>query len=87
MRETNDGFPNRRGGLRLRGPGEILGTRQSGEEVFRVATTPTLVAELAPIAQSDAQLLLDRDARPRQPARPGSSDLPLSVRAATRRWA
>ena len=60
MRETNDGFRIAEEDLRLRGPGEILGTRQSGEEVFRVAT-PDLVAELAPIAQSDAQLLLERD--------------------------
>ena len=60
MRETNDGFRIAEEDLRLRGPGEILGTRQSGEEAFRVAT-PEDVAELAPIAQSDAQLLLDRD--------------------------
>jgi ATP-dependent DNA helicase RecG len=60
MRETNDGFRIAEEDLRLRGPGEILGTRQSGEEGFRVAT-PDLVAELAPVAQSDALLLLDRD--------------------------
>ncbi len=60
MRETNDGFRIAEEDLRLRGPGEILGTRQSGEAGFRLAT-PEQVAELAPIAQSDAQLLLDRD--------------------------
>jgi len=60
MRETNDGFRIAEEDLRLRGPGEILGTRQSGEVQFRAAT-PELVAELAPIATSDAQLLLDRD--------------------------
>src|SRR5689334_1202285 len=60
MRETNDGFRIAEEDLRLRGPGEILGTRQSGEEAFRVATQE-LVQELASIAQSDAQLLLDRD--------------------------
>ena len=60
MRETNDGFRIAEEDLRLRGPGEILGTRQSGEAGFRVATAEE-VAELAPIAQSDAQLLLDRD--------------------------
>jgi len=60
MRETNDGFRIAEEDLRLRGPGEILGTRQSGEEAFRVAT-PELVSELAPVAQSDAMLLLDRD--------------------------
>src|SRR5690349_8977261 len=60
MRDTNDGFRVAEEDLRLRGPGEILGTRQSGEEAFRVATQE-LVQELAPIAQSDARLLLDRD--------------------------
>ncbi|MCL6682464.1 ATP-dependent DNA helicase RecG [Sphingomonas alba] len=60
MRETNDGFRIAEEDLRLRGPGEILGTRQSGEVGFRLAT-PEQVAELAPIATSDAQLLLDRD--------------------------
>jgi ATP-dependent DNA helicase RecG len=60
MRETNDGFRIAEEDLRLRGPGEILGTRQSGEEAFRVATAED-VQNLASIAQSDAQLLLDRD--------------------------
>jgi ATP-dependent DNA helicase RecG len=60
MRETNDGFRIAEEDLRLRGPGEILGTRQSGEAGFRVAK-PEDVAELAQIATDDAQLLLDRD--------------------------
>ncbi len=60
MRETSDGFRIAEEDLRLRGPGEILGTRQSGEAGFRVATADD-VEQLAPIAQSDAQLLLDRD--------------------------
>ena len=60
MRETSDGFRIAEEDLRLRGPGEILGTRQSGEEAFRVAT-PEDVQTLAPIAQSDAMLLLERD--------------------------
>jgi ATP-dependent DNA helicase RecG len=60
MRETSDGFRIAEEDLRLRGPGEILGTRQSGEEAFRVATAED-VERLAPIAQSDALLLLDRD--------------------------
>jgi ATP-dependent DNA helicase RecG len=60
MRETNDGFRIAEEDLRLRGPGEILGTRQSGEEAFRIAKVED-VEELAQIAQDDAQLLLDRD--------------------------
>ncbi|GAO38836.1 ATP-dependent DNA helicase RecG [Sphingomonas changbaiensis NBRC 104936] len=60
MRETNDGFRIAEEDLRLRGPGEILGTRQSGEHVFRLAT-PELLNELLPIASQDARLLVDRD--------------------------
>ena len=60
MRETNDGFRIAEEDLRLRGPGEILGLKQSGEQAFRVAS-PEDVAELAPVAQGDARLLLDRD--------------------------
>ena len=60
MRETSDGFRIAEEDLRLRGPGEILGTRQSGEEAFRVARAED-VEELAPVAQRDAQLLLERD--------------------------
>jgi ATP-dependent DNA helicase RecG len=60
MRETSDGFRIAEEDLRLRGPGEILGTRQSGEAGFRVATAED-VGELAQVAQDDAQLLLDRD--------------------------
>jgi len=60
MRETNDGFRIAEEDLKLRGPGELLGTRQSGDQLFKVAT-PEDVAELAPVAQGDARLLLDRD--------------------------
>lgn len=37
MRETNDGFQIAQRDLELRGPGEVLGTRQTGELTFRVA--------------------------------------------------
>ncbi|GAA4009568.1 ATP-dependent DNA helicase RecG [Sphingomonas humi] len=60
MRETNDGFRIAEEDLRLRGPGEILGVRQSGEAQFRLAG-PEQVQELAPMATQDARLLLDRD--------------------------
>ncbi len=60
MRETNDGFRIAEEDLRLRGGGEILGTRQSGEAQFRLAS-PEQISDLIPIATDDARLLIDRD--------------------------
>jgi ATP-dependent DNA helicase RecG len=60
MRETNDGFRIAEEDLRLRGAGDMLGTRQSGEMAFRLAT-PEMMAELVAAAQADARLLIDRD--------------------------
>jgi ATP-dependent DNA helicase RecG len=37
LRECNDGFEIARRDLELRGPGEVLGTRQTGEQTLRVA--------------------------------------------------
>jgi len=37
MRETNDGFRIAEKDLELRGPGEVLGTRQTGQLQFRIA--------------------------------------------------
>jgi len=60
LRDTNDGFRIAEEDLRLRGAGEILGTRQSGEAAFRLAT-PEQTAELIESATQDARLLVDRD--------------------------
>ena len=37
LRETGDGFAIARADLELRGPGEVLGTRQTGAASFRIA--------------------------------------------------
>ena len=37
LRDTNDGFKIAEMDLELRGPGDVLGTRQTGEETFRLA--------------------------------------------------
>ena len=41
MRETEDGFRIAEEDLRLRGEGDVLGTRQSGMPGFRVARLET----------------------------------------------
>jgi ATP-dependent DNA helicase RecG len=60
MRETQDGFRLAEEDLALRGGGELLGTRQSGETPFRVADLEQ-IQRLLPIAHDDARLLVDRD--------------------------
>jgi len=60
MRETDDGFVIAEEDLRLRGPGEMLGRRQSGLEEFRLAD-PAAHADLLAVAHDDARLILTRD--------------------------
>jgi ATP-dependent DNA helicase RecG len=60
MRETQDGFRLAEEDLELRGGGELLGTRQSGDTPFRVATLEQ-IQHLLPIAHDDARLLIERD--------------------------
>jgi ATP-dependent DNA helicase RecG len=60
MRETNDGFRIAEEDLRLRGGGEVLGTRQSGEARFRLAS-PEQVSALIQTATDDARLLIEHD--------------------------
>lgn len=60
MRDTDDGFVIAEEDLRLRGPGEVLGKRQSGMEEFRVAD-PAAHADLLAVAHDDARLILTRD--------------------------
>jgi len=60
MRETQDGFRLAEEDLRLRGGGELLGTRQSGDTPFRIASLEQ-IQRLLPLAHDDARLLIDRD--------------------------
>jgi len=61
MRETEDGFRIAEEDLRLRGAGELLGTRQSGFPRFRLAD---IIAhgDLLAMARDDARLILGSDA-------------------------
>ncbi len=60
MRETDDGFVIAEADLRLRGAGELLGTRQSGMPLFRLADLAAH-SDLLAAARDDAQLVLQRD--------------------------
>lgn len=60
MRETQDGFRIAEEDLELRGGGELLGTRQSGEAAFNIANLAQ-VQKLLPAAHADARLLIERD--------------------------
>jgi ATP-dependent DNA helicase RecG len=60
MRRTEDGFVIAEEDLRLRGGGELLGTRQSGVPEFRIARLPE-DAELLQAARDEARLVLSRD--------------------------
>ena len=57
MRETNDGFRIAEKDLELRGPGEVLGTRQTGQLSFRIADLAR-DAHLLPIVQEVGAYLL-----------------------------
>jgi ATP-dependent DNA helicase RecG len=71
MRHTSDGFEVARRDLELRGPGELLGTRQTGLAQMRVADL-TRDADLLPRVQIAAETLL--------------RDWPLHVAPLIRRW-
>jgi ATP-dependent DNA helicase RecG len=59
MAETNDGFEIARRDLEIRGPGEFMGARQSGDALLRFAD----LADDAPLlqaARAQAPLLLQQ---------------------------
>jgi ATP-dependent DNA helicase RecG len=71
MRDTNDGFVVARRDLELRGPGEFLGTRQTGLAQMRVADLAR-DADLLPRVHAAAERML--------------SDWPANVTPLVRRW-
>jgi ATP-dependent DNA helicase RecG len=66
LRETDDGFVIAEEDLRLRGPGEVLGVRQSGMEEFRLADLAAH-AELLATARDDAKLIVSSDPELKSP--------------------
>ena len=60
LRQTEDGFRIAEEDLRLRGAGEMLGTRQSGLPEFRLADLAAH-GDLLAAARDDAKLILSRD--------------------------
>lgn len=60
LRESNDGFVIAQRDLEIRGPGELLGTRQTGLASYRIADL-TRDAALIPAAQQAAQRLWQLD--------------------------
>lgn len=59
MEETDDGFILAERDWRLRGPGDLVGTRQSGQSILRLAEemTPEIVA----LAQREARTIFEED--------------------------
>jgi ATP-dependent DNA helicase RecG len=60
LRETEDGFLIAEEDLKLRGEGELLGTRQSGTPGFRIASLEAH-GDLLEIARKDAAYVIERD--------------------------
>ena len=66
LRETDDGFRIAEEDLRLRGEGDVLGTRQSGLPGFRLARLEFHGKYLS-AAREDAALILSRDPKLNSP--------------------
>jgi len=60
MRESNDGFRIAEEDLRLRGPGEVLGRRQSGDPEFQLADL-AVHADLLELARDQVMGILERN--------------------------
>ena len=60
LRRTEDGFEIAEADFKLRGPGDLLGVRQSGAVDYRVLDLG-IHADLIPVARSDARYAIERD--------------------------
>jgi ATP-dependent DNA helicase RecG len=77
MRDTTDGFAIADADFRLRGYGDVTGTKQSGLPGYRLADIPGQ-DRLRDVAVKDAALLLDQDPQLRSP-RGQAADLLLRL--------
>jgi len=68
MEETNDGFRIAEKDLEIRGPGEVMGTRQSGVPTFRIANIVRDIAILE-AARTEADHYLTAKRRTRETSR------------------
>jgi ATP-dependent DNA helicase RecG len=66
LRETNDGFVIAETDLRLRGPGELLGTRQTGQMAFRIADVVRDAALIPAVQRVGAAMLRSHPALARR---------------------
>ncbi len=62
MRQTNDGFEIAQKDMELRGPGDLLGTRQTGLPALRIADL-VRDAHLIPQVQKTADILINKHPR------------------------
>jgi ATP-dependent DNA helicase RecG len=60
LRETEDGFRIAEEDLKLRGEGELLGTRQSGTPGFKIARLD-VHSDLLETARNDARYIIEKD--------------------------
>ena len=61
LRRTEDGFEIAEADFKLRGPGDMLGLRQSGVPTFRIINLADH-DEVFPVARKDAQAFVEKDA-------------------------